>query len=99
MQDGDAQQKKRLKRAILCGLALWTTGSPAGEAQSDFYVHLHGRRFGRTEEAFPSQNIAVTIAQLKQVTKTYLTKEMKKPNARGINIHVKNRAGLEALGV
>ncbi|BFM50330.1 insulinase family protein [Marinomonas sp. THO17] len=49
-------------------------GSPAGEAQSDFYVQLHGRSLAY-REAFRAKVLAVTIEQLQQVAKTYLTQE------------------------
>ncbi|TYL49096.1 insulinase family protein [Marinomonas sp. IMCC 4694] len=48
--------------------------SPAGEAQSDFYVQLHGRSL-EYREAFRAKILAVTIEQLKLVTKAYLTKD------------------------
>ncbi|MCV2404060.1 insulinase family protein [Marinomonas sp. C2222] len=69
-------------------------GSPAGEAQSDFYVQLHGRSLAY-REAFRAKILAVTIDQLKQVTKTYLTEQNE--NVAVVSATSK-REELEALG-
>ncbi|MDB4837404.1 insulinase family protein [Marinomonas sp.] len=69
-------------------------GSPAGEAQSDFYVHLHGRSLAY-REAFRAKILAVTIDQLKHVTKTYLVKENE--NVAVVSATSK-REELEAIG-
>ena len=69
-------------------------GSPAGEAQGDFYVHLHGRSLAY-REAFRAKILAVTIEQLKQVAKTYLVKENE--NVAVVTSTAK-REELEALG-
>ncbi|MEP0071374.1 MAG: insulinase family protein [Marinomonas sp.] len=68
--------------------------SPAGEAQSDFYVQLHGRSLAY-REAFRAKILAVTIEQLKQVTKTYLVKENENI---AVVTSTSKRAELEALG-
>ncbi|MBR7890212.1 insulinase family protein [Marinomonas sp. A79] len=69
-------------------------GSPAGEAQSDFYVQLHGRSLAY-REAFRAKILAVTIEQLKQVTQTYLTKENEN---LAVVTSTSKRAELESLG-
>ena len=68
--------------------------SPAGEAQSDFYVQLHGRSLAY-REAFRAKVLAVTIEQLQRVTKTYLTKANE--NVAVVTATSK-RAELESLG-
>lgn len=68
--------------------------SPAGEAQSDFYVQLHGRSLAY-REAFRANILAVTVEQLKQVTKAYLTKENEN---MAVVTSTSKRAELEALG-
>ncbi|MCZ2722480.1 insulinase family protein [Marinomonas sp. 15G1-11] len=47
-------------------------GSPAGEAQGDFFIQLHGRTKEQREQ-FRAQILAVTIEQLQSVAKRYLT--------------------------
>lgn len=69
-------------------------GSPAGEAQSDFYVQLHGRSLAY-REAFRAKVLAVTVEQLQQVAKTYLTKENENV---AVVTSTSKRAELEALG-
>ncbi|GAA0837727.1 MULTISPECIES: insulinase family protein [Marinomonas] len=69
-------------------------GSPAGEAQSDFYVQLHGRSLAY-REAFRARILAVTIEQLKAVTKAYLNKENENV---AVVTSTSKRAELEALG-
>jgi len=69
-------------------------GSPAGEAQSDFYVYLHGRSLAY-REAFRAKVLSVTIEQLQHVTKTYLTKENENT---AVVTSTSKRAELEALG-
>jgi Zn-dependent M16 (insulinase) family peptidase len=69
-------------------------GSPAGEAQSDFYVQLHGRSLAY-REAYRANILAVTIDQLKQVAKTYLTQENENI---AVVTSTSKRAELEALG-
>ncbi|NVK75302.1 MAG: insulinase family protein [Oceanospirillaceae bacterium] len=69
-------------------------GSPAGEAQSDFYVQLHGRSLAY-REAFRAKVLSVTLEQLKHVTKTYLTKENENV---AVVTSTSKRAELEALG-
>ena len=49
-------------------------GSPAGEAQGDFFIQLHGRT-KEQREMFRAQILAVTIEQLQDVAKRYLTPE------------------------
>ena len=49
-------------------------GSPAGEAQGDYFLALH-KRTKEQREAFRSDILKVSIAQLKEVAKTYLIKE------------------------
>jgi len=49
-------------------------GSPAGEAQGDYFLALH-KRTKEQREAFRSDILNVSIAQLKEVAKTYLIKE------------------------
>ncbi|RBP78683.1 peptidase M16 [Marinomonas rhizomae] len=68
--------------------------SPAGEAQSDFYVHLHGRSLAY-REAFRAKILSVTLEQLKEVTKTYLTKENENV---AVVTSTSKRAELETLG-
>lgn len=46
-------------------------GSPAGEAQGDFFLQLHGRT-KEQREAFRAQILAVTVEQLQSVAKRYL---------------------------
>ncbi|RCW99926.1 insulinase family protein [Marinomonas foliarum] len=69
-------------------------GSPAGEAQSDFYVQLHGRSLAY-REAFRAKVLAVTVEQLQQVAKTYLTKENENV---AVVTSTSKRTELEALG-
>ncbi|MFT2110319.1 insulinase family protein [Marinomonas sp. 2405UD68-3] len=47
-------------------------GSPAGEAQGDFFVQLHGRT-KEHRERFRAQILSVSIEQLQNVAKRYLT--------------------------
>ena len=68
--------------------------SPAGEAQSDFYVQLHGRSLAY-REAFRAKVLAVTIEQLQQVAKTYLIKENENV---AVVTSTSKRAEIEALG-
>ncbi|MBJ7556381.1 insulinase family protein [Marinomonas spartinae] len=68
--------------------------SPAGEAQNDFYVKLHGRSL-EYREAFRASILAVTIDQLKAVTKAYLTKDNESVAVVTSNTR---RAELEKLG-
>lgn len=49
-------------------------GSPAGEAQSDFFLQLH-RRSQSYREAFRAGILAVTVDDLKRVAQSYLTQE------------------------
>ncbi len=49
-------------------------GSPAGEAQGDYFLQLHGRTKAY-REAFRAGILAVTIEDLQRVAKLYLTKE------------------------
>jgi Zn-dependent M16 (insulinase) family peptidase len=69
-------------------------GSPAGEAQGDFYVQLHGRSLAY-REAFRAKILAVSIDQLQQVAKTYLTKENENV---AVVTSTSKREELEALG-
>lgn len=68
--------------------------SPAGEAQSDFYIQLHGRSL-EYREAFRARILAVTLDQLKAVTKAYLIADNE--NVAVVTSNSK-RAELEALG-
>ncbi|WP_137170573.1 insulinase family protein [Marinomonas sp. FW-1] len=68
--------------------------SPAGEAQSDFYVQLHGRSLAY-REAFRAKVLAVTVEQLQQVAKKYLIKENE---SVAVVTSTSKRAELEALG-
>ena len=49
-------------------------GSPAGEAQGDFFQNLHQRNRAY-REAFRARILAVTVADLKRVAEQYLTPE------------------------
>ncbi len=49
-------------------------GSPAGEAQGDFFIQLHGRT-KENREKFRAQILSVTIEQLQSVAKRYLIQE------------------------
>ncbi|EAQ63230.1 Peptidase M16-like [Marinomonas sp. MED121] len=49
-------------------------GSPAGEAQGDYFLALH-KRTKEQREAFRADILKVSIAQLKEVAQTYLVKE------------------------
>ena len=49
-------------------------GSPAGEAQGDYFLALH-KRTKEQREAFRADILKVSIEQLKEVAKTYLIKE------------------------
>ena len=69
-------------------------GSPAGEAQSDFYVALHGRSLAYREK-YRANILAVTIEQLQHVARTYLVKENE--NVAVVSSTAK-RTELEALG-
>jgi len=91
----EAHTEDALEEAILGVIgSMDKPGSPAGEAQSDFYVHLHGRSLAY-REAFRAKVLAVTIEQLKQVTKTHLTKENENV---AVVTSTSKRAELEALG-
>ncbi|GAB3479346.1 insulinase family protein [Marinomonas epiphytica] len=68
-------------------------GSPAGEAQSDFYVALHGRTLAY-REAFRKRILSVTIEQLQQVAKNYFTADNE---SVAVVTSVANREALEAL--
>jgi len=71
----EAHTEDALEEAVLGVIgSMDKPGSPAGEAQGDFYVHLHGRSLAY-REAFRAKILAVTIDQLKHVAKTYLIKE------------------------
>ena len=91
----DTHTEDALEEAILGVIgSMDKPGSPAGEAQSDFYVHLHGRSLAY-REAFRAKILAVTLEQLKQVAKTYLTKENENV---AVVTSTSKRAELEALG-
>ncbi|MFT5595157.1 MAG: Zn-dependent M16 (insulinase) family peptidase, partial [Oceanicoccus sp.] len=91
----ETHTEEALEEAILGVIgSMDKPGSPAGEAQSDFYVHLHGRSLAY-REAFRAKILAVTIAKLKQVAKTYLTKENENT---AVVTSTSKRAELEALG-
>jgi hypothetical protein len=91
----ETHTEEALEEAILGVIgSMDKPGSPAGEAQSDFYVHLHGRSLAY-REAFRAKILAVTIDQLKQVAKTYLTKENENT---AVVTSTSKRAELEALG-
>ena len=91
----EAHSEDALEEAILGVIgSMDKPSSPAGEAQSDFYVHLHGRSLAY-REAFRAKILAVTIEQLKQVTKTYLIKENE---SVAVVTSPSKRAELEALG-
>jgi hypothetical protein len=49
-------------------------GSPAGEAQGDYFLALH-KRTKEQRETFRAEILKVSIEQLKEVAKTYLIKE------------------------
>ena len=49
-------------------------GSPAGEAQGDYFLALH-KRTKEQREGFRADILKVSIAQLKEVAQTYLVKE------------------------
>jgi Zn-dependent M16 (insulinase) family peptidase len=91
----EAHTEEALEEAILGVIgSMDKPGSPAGEAQSDFYVQLHGRSL-EYREAFRAKILAVTIDQLKQVTKAYLTQENENI---AVVTSTSKRAELEALG-
>lgn len=91
----EAHSEDALEEAILGVIgSMDKPSSPAGEAQSDFYVHLHGRSLAY-REAFRAKILAVTLEQLKQVTKTYLTKENENV---AVVTSTSKRAELETLG-
>ena len=91
----ETHTEEALEEAILGVIgSMDKPSSPAGEAQSDFYVHLHGRSLAY-REAFRAKILAVTIEQLRQVAKTYLTKE----NESVVVVTSTSKRGeLEALG-
>ncbi|AEF56331.1 insulinase family protein [Marinomonas posidonica] len=91
----DAHSDEALEEAILGVIgSMDKPSSPAGEAQSDFYVQLHGRSLAY-REAFRAKVLSVTIEQLQQVAKTYLTKENE--NIAVVS-SVTKRDELESLG-
>lgn len=91
----ESHSEDALEEAILGVIgSMDKPSSPAGEAQSDFYVHLHGRSLAY-REAFRAKILAVTLEQLKQVTKTYLTKENENV---AVVTSTSKRAELEKLG-
>ncbi|MBJ7539558.1 insulinase family protein [Marinomonas transparens] len=69
-------------------------GSPAGEAQGDFYVDLHGRSLAYREK-YRANILAVTIDELKKVARAYLTKENE---SVAVVTATAKRDELEALG-
>ncbi|WP_111639801.1 insulinase family protein [Marinomonas shanghaiensis] len=91
----ETHTEEALEEAILGVIgSMDKPGSPAGEAQSDFYVYLHGRSLAY-REAFRAKILAVTIEQLKQVARTYLTKENENI---AVVTSTSKRGELEALG-
>ena len=91
----EAHSDAALEEAILGVIgSMDKPSSPAGEAQSDFYVKLHGRSL-EYQEAFRANILAVTIDQLKAVTKAYLTKENE---SVAVVTSSARRAELEKLG-
>ncbi|WP_394183859.1 insulinase family protein [Marinomonas posidonica] len=91
----DTHSDEALEEAILGVIgSMDKPSSPAGEAQSDFYVQLHGRSLAY-REAFRAKILSVTIEQLQQVAKTYLTKENENI---AVVTSVTKRDELEALG-
>jgi len=91
----ETHTEEALEEAILGVIgSMDKPSSPAGEAQSDFYVHLHGRSLAY-REAFRAKILAVTLEQLKLVAKTYLTKENENV---AVVTSTSKRAELENLG-
>lgn len=89
-------QASQLEEAILGVIgSLDKPGSPAGEAKQAF----HNSLFGRTAEqrrAYRQQILAVTIEDLKRVTKTYLVPEKA---SIAVLTHEGNLKELEQLGL
>ena len=69
-------------------------GSPAGEAQSDFFQQLH-HRTREYREAFRAGVLGVTVDDLKRVAKLYLTKENENT---AVVTATSNKAMLEEAG-
>ncbi|MCB5162067.1 insulinase family protein [Marinomonas algarum] len=91
----ESHSEDALEEAILGVIgSMDKPSSPAGEAQSDFYVQLHGRSLAY-REAFRAKILAVTLEQLKQVAKTYLTKENENT---AVVTSTSKRAELESIG-
>lgn len=94
LQDAE-HTEEALEEAILGVIGgMDKPGSPAGEAQGDYFLKLHGRT-REQREAFRKQVLEVTLEQLKHVAKQYLTLENE-------NISVvsapSNKSTLEAMG-
>lgn len=72
---GNEHSHDALEEAVLGVIgSMDKPGSPAGEAQSDFFLQLH-RRSQAYREAFRAGVLSVTVDDLKRVAKLYLTKE------------------------
>lgn len=72
---GNEHSHDALEEAVLGVIgSMDKPGSPAGEAQSDFFLQLH-RRSQAYREAFRVGVLSVTVDDLKRVAKLYLTKE------------------------
>ncbi|RDL42895.1 peptidase M16 [Marinomonas piezotolerans] len=86
-----------LEEAVLGVIgAMDKPGSPAGEAQSDFFLQLHGRTKAYREE-FRARVLSVTLDDLKRVATLYLTKENENTAmvTAGSNKELLSQAGFE----
>lgn len=71
----EAHSEAALEEAVLGVIgSMDKPGSPAGEAQGDYFLSLH-KRTKAQREAFRADILKVSIEQLKEVAKTYLIKE------------------------